>query len=87
MDEKIDSENEIINTKDWVIDRARNFCERHSKWSGIAGAFLAGSFVNVWTDPNVQTWSVLSNRLFDIQTRPLNVLSWFAVLLCYFISR
>ncbi|MEW6417727.1 MAG: hypothetical protein AB1480_06360 [Nitrospirota bacterium] len=86
MEEKIDSENEIINTKDWVIDRARNFCERHSKWSGIAGAFLAGSFVNVWTDPNVQTWSVLLNRLFDVQTRPLNVLSWFAVFIILFLS-
>ncbi len=67
MEEKIASENEIINTKDWVIDRARNFCERHSKWSSIAGAFLVGSFVSVYTDPNVQTWSILLNRLFDMR--------------------
>lgn len=86
MEEKIVSENENINTKDWVIDRARDFCERHSKWSGIAGAFLAGSFTNVWTDPNVQTLSILLNRLFDIQTRPLNVLSWFAVCTMLFLS-
>lgn len=75
-----------ITTREWLIDVTLEFCERHSGWSGIAGAFLVGLFINTWSDPNVHNLSELLNRLFNVHARSLNILSWIATTVILLLS-
>ncbi len=71
--------NKSIGTKDWILSRIRAFCKRHSKWVGYGGAFLAGSFINIWSDSSVKYGLQLLNRMFNVNERPINILSWIAL--------
>jgi hypothetical protein len=71
--------NKNIGDKDWILNGIHAFCKRHSKWTGYGGAFLVGSFINIWSDSTVKYGLQLLNRMFNVNERPINILSWIAL--------
>lgn len=75
-----------ISLMDQMIEQMYKFCVKNSAWSGIAGAFLTGLFVNVWSDPSIHDLPQLLNRIFNFSERPINILSWLAIFIMIFLT-
>ncbi|MCL4537354.1 MAG: hypothetical protein M1610_07175 [Nitrospirae bacterium] len=71
--------NKNISRNDLILSEIHAFCKRYSKWVGYGGAFLAGGFINIWSDETVTGILQLLNRMFDINYRSINILSWMAL--------
>jgi hypothetical protein len=77
---------DVLTRRDWLVQALLNFFERHSGWSGFAGGLLIGLAVNAASDPNLLNLSELLDRLFNVKSRPLNWLTWVAVVAMLLLS-